>query len=101
ARLALSLPENAVPALLRHVALLLKWNRSIKLTSGTAPLEVGDNPLLDSLSAAHRAPSSPPFVAECAGCSPGLSLRAVGPHFEFTLPFTGAARRIGVYRACP
>jgi 16S rRNA (guanine527-N7)-methyltransferase len=49
AEAGIALPEGAVARLLRHAEEMLRWNRSIRLTAITAPLEVAVKHILDSL----------------------------------------------------
>ncbi|MGE5752028.1 MAG: 16S rRNA (guanine(527)-N(7))-methyltransferase RsmG [Deltaproteobacteria bacterium] len=52
----ITLPPGAVPRLVRHAEELLRWNRSIRLTAITAPLEVAVKHILDSLMLLSFAP---------------------------------------------
>ena len=55
-KLGLELRASAIGPLLRHLELLLKWNRTINLTAITDPLEVVEKHLLDSLAIAPLVP---------------------------------------------
>ena len=83
--LGISLPEGAVAPLLRHVELLLKWNRSINLTAVTDPAEVVEKHVLDSLAAAAFVPAGHLLDAGTGGGFPGIPIRLVRPDVEVTL----------------
>jgi 16S rRNA (guanine527-N7)-methyltransferase len=69
----------------RHIALLLKWNRSINLTAITDPAEVVEKHVLDSLAVAPFVPRGTLLDAGSGGGFPGLPLRIVHPELEVFL----------------
>lgn len=85
AALGLEVPEAAVAPLLRHVELLLKWNRSINLTAVTSGAEVIEKHVLDSLAAAALVPPGTLLDAGSGGGFPGLPIRLVRPDVSVTL----------------
>ena len=85
ARLGLALPEESVAPLLRHVELLLKWNRTINLTAITDPAEVVEKHVLDSLALAPLLPAGRLLDAGTGGGFPGVPVRLVRADVEVTL----------------
>ena len=69
----------------RHIALLLKWNRSINLTAITDPAEVVEKHVLDSLAVAPFVPRGTLLDAGSGAGFPGLPLRIVRPDLEVFL----------------
>jgi 16S rRNA (guanine527-N7)-methyltransferase len=83
--LGIALPETAIPPLLRHVELLLKWNRTINLTAITDPAEVVEKHVLDSLAIAALVPAGTLLDAGSGGGFPGIPVRLVRPDVEVLL----------------
>ena len=83
--LGLSLPAGVVPPLLRHVELLLKWNRSINLTAITDPAEVVEKHVLDSLVVAPLLPAGTLLDAGSGAGFPGIPVRLLRPDVEVLL----------------
>jgi len=86
ARLGIELNSVQLERLDRYVALLLRWNARIKLTSVTRPVEVVDKHLLDSLSVAAAVSGVRDLVDIGSGAGlPGLILAAVVPGLAVTV----------------
>jgi 16S rRNA (guanine527-N7)-methyltransferase len=69
----------------RHVDLLLKWNKSINLTAVTAPDEVVEKHVLDSLALAPVLPSGSLLDAGSGGGYPGIPAAIARPELEVVL----------------
>ena len=85
AALGIDLPEAALAPLLRHVELLLKWNKTINLTAITDPAGVLELHVLDSLAAARLVPPGSLLDAGTGAGFPGIPLRLVRPDVSVTL----------------
>ncbi len=83
--LGVVLPDASVVPLLHHIALLLKWNRTINLTAITEPIEVLEKHLLDSLAVAALVPTGRLLDAGTGGGFPGVPIRLVRPDVEVVL----------------
>lgn len=83
--LGVDLSEEQARLLDRHVALLLKWNRAINLTSITEPAEVVEKHVLDSVALAPFVPRGTLLDAGTGAGFPGLPLKVVRPDLEVLL----------------
>lgn len=77
AALGVRLTESQVALLEQHVALLLKWNKSINLTAVTAPAQVAELHVVDSLALAPLLQPGLVLDAGAGGGFPGIPLRIV------------------------
>lgn len=86
-RLGLGLSEAVQADLLRYVEVLLKWNERVNLTAITAPVEVVEKHLLDSLAVLAEVPAGPQRVLDVgAGAGfPGIPWAIARPELEVTL----------------
>ena len=75
ATVGVTLAPAQVGLLERHVALLLKWNRTINLTAIDDPAEVVEKHVVDSLAAAPLLPPGLLLDAGAGGGFPGVPLR--------------------------
>ena len=73
--LGVRLSELQVALLERHVALLLKWNKSINLTAVTDPAQVAELHVVDSLALAPLLGPGLVLDAGAGGGFPGIPLR--------------------------
>ena len=85
AEIGLRLDAEQVRLLGRHVDLLLKWNKSINLTAITAPAEVVEKHLLDSLALAPLVPGGSLLDAGSGAGFPGIPLAIARPNLEVVL----------------
>ena len=85
AALRLDLPEAALAPLLRHVELLLKWNKTINLTAITDPDQVLELHVLDSLAAAAKVPPGTLLDAGTGAGFPGVPIRLLRADVAVTL----------------
>src|SRR6266436_338001 len=85
AAIGLRLDREQVALLLRHVDLLLRWNRSINLTSITDPAEVVEKHVIDSLALAPLVPAGTLLDAGTGAGFPGVPLRIARPDLEVVL----------------
>jgi 16S rRNA (guanine527-N7)-methyltransferase len=69
----------------RHVDLLLRWNKSINLTSITDPEEVVEKHVLDSLALVPVLPSGSLLDAGSGGGFPGIPVAIARPDLEVVL----------------
>jgi 16S rRNA (guanine527-N7)-methyltransferase len=70
-----TLDARQLALLERHVALLLKWNKTINLTAITDPAEVAEKHVVDSLAVAPLVPPGRLLDAGAGGGFPGVPLR--------------------------
>ncbi len=82
AALGVYLEPAQVALLERHVALLLKWNKSINLTALVDPAEVAERHVVDSLAAAPLLEPGLLLDAGAGGGFPGIPLRIVRPDLD-------------------
>jgi len=85
AQMGLSLSPEQLKLLGRHVDLLLKWNKSINLTSITDPDEVVEKHVLDSLAVVPVLPSGSLLDAGTGGGFPGIPVAIARPELEVSL----------------
>jgi 16S rRNA (guanine527-N7)-methyltransferase len=85
AQMGLTLSPEQLKLLGRHVDLLLKWNKSINLTSITDPDEVVEKHVLDSLAVVAVLPSGSLLDAGTGGGFPGIPVAIARPELEVTL----------------
>jgi len=83
--IGLRLDREQVSLLSRHVDLLLRWNKSINLTSITDPAEVVEKHLIDSLALAPLVTAGTLLDAGTGAGFPGLPLRIARPDLEVVL----------------
>jgi len=85
AALGLEIPGPAVELLERYADRLLAWNRKLNLTAITAPAEVAEKHVLDSLLAARSLGSARTLLDVGSGAGlPGIPLACVCPGLEVT-----------------
>ncbi len=84
-RMGLRLSPEQLKLLGRHVALLLKWNKSINLTAITEPEEVIEKHVLDSLAVVPVLPSGSLLDAGSGAGFPGIPAAIARPDLEVTL----------------
>ena len=85
AAIGLRLDREQVSLLARHVDLLLRWNKSINLTSITDPAEVVEKHVIDSLALAPLVPTGTLLDAGSGAGFPGLPVRIARPGLEVVL----------------
>ena len=85
AQMGLTLSPEQLKLLGRHVDLLLKWNKSINLTSITDPDEVVEKHVLDSLAVVPVLPSGSLLDAGTGGGFPGIPVAIARPELEVSL----------------
>lgn len=83
--MGLRLSPGQLKLLGRHVDLLLKWNKSINLTSITDPAEVVEKHVLDSLALVPVLPSGSLLDAGSGGGFPGIPVAIARPDLEVVL----------------
>ena len=83
--MGLRLQPEQLKLLGRHVDLLLKWNKSINLTSITAPEEVLEKHVLDSLAVVPLLPSGSLLDAGSGAGFPGIPAAIARPDLEVCL----------------
>lgn len=89
----LTVPDGAVEKLLRHAAEMLQWNRSIRLTAITDPLEVAVKHVADSLFLLKFAPFPGLTMDFGSGAGyPGIPLAAALPESRFVLVDSSAKK---------
>src|SRR6266851_9969029 len=81
----LRLDPEQLKLLGRHVDLLLKWNKSINLTSITDPDEVAEKHVLDSLAVVPVLPSGSLLDAGSGAGFPGIPAAIARPALAVTL----------------
>lgn len=82
AALGVRLDPGQVALLEQHVALLLKWNKSINLTALVDPAEVAERHVVDSLAAAPLLAPGLVLDAGAGGGFPGIPLRIARPDLD-------------------
>ena len=85
AQMGVRLSPEQLKQLGRHVDLLLKWNKSINLTSITDPDEVGEKHVLDSLAVVPVLPSGSLLDAGSGGGFPGIPAAIARPELDVVL----------------
>ena len=83
--IGLRLDREQISLLARHVDLLLRWNKSINLTSITDPAEVVEKHVIDSLALAPLVPAGTLLDAGTGAGFPGLPVRVARPDVEVVL----------------
>jgi 16S rRNA (guanine527-N7)-methyltransferase len=83
--IGLRLAPDQVAVLARHVDLLLRWNKSINLTSITDPAEVVEKHVLDSLALVPLVPAGTLLDAGSGAGFPGIPVRIARPDVELVL----------------
>jgi 16S rRNA (guanine527-N7)-methyltransferase len=83
--IGLRLDREQIALLSRHVDLLLRWNKSINLTSITDPAEVVEKHVIDSLALAPLLPAGTLLDAGTGAGFPGIPLRIARPDLEVVL----------------
>ncbi len=83
--LRLDLPPSAVDLLERYADRLLAWNRKVNLTAITAPAEVAEKHVLDSLLVVRSLGAARTLLDVGSGAGlPGIPLACVRPDLEVT-----------------
>jgi 16S rRNA (guanine527-N7)-methyltransferase len=85
AQMGIRLDGEQLKLLGRHVDLLLKWNKSINLTSITDPDEVLEKHVLDSLAVVPILPAGSLLDAGTGGGFPGIPVAIARPELEVAL----------------
>jgi 16S rRNA (guanine527-N7)-methyltransferase len=85
AQMGIRLDAEQLKLLGRHVDLLLKWNKSINLTSITDPDEVLEKHVLDSLAVVPVLPAGSLLDAGSGGGFPGIPVAIARPELEVAL----------------
>jgi 16S rRNA (guanine527-N7)-methyltransferase len=85
ARMGVRLGPEQLKQLGRHVDLMLKWNKSVNLTSITNPDEVAEKHVLDSLAVAPLLPSGSLLDAGTGAGFPGIPAAIARPELEVVL----------------
>ena len=85
AAIGLRLGREQLALLARHVDLLLRWNKSINLTSITDPAEVVEKHVVDSLALAPLVPPGTLLDAGTGAGFPGIPVRIARPDVEVVL----------------
>ena len=80
--IGLKLSEGQKSWLLRHVALVLKWNKSINLTAITEPAEAIEKHVIDSLALAPLLPSGTLLDAGTGAGFPGVPCAIARPEIQ-------------------
>lgn len=94
-RMGLSLPNGAREALLSYARELLKWNQKVNLTAITAPEEVVEKHLLDSLAVLPEVEGAKSLLDLGAGAGlPGIPLALALPELQVTL-VDALAKKVG------
>ncbi|PWB62568.1 MAG: 16S rRNA (guanine(527)-N(7))-methyltransferase RsmG [Deltaproteobacteria bacterium] len=97
----IALPEGAIPRLVRHAEEMLRWNRSIRLTAITAPLEVAVKHILDSLMLLSFAPfPGRTMDFGSGGGYPGIPLAIALPDARLVLLESTAKKCAFLSHAC-
>lgn len=85
AQMGVKLGAEQLKQLGRHVDLMLKWNRSINLTSITDPDEVVEKHVLDSLAVVPALPLGSLLDAGAGAGFPGIPIAIARPDLEVAL----------------
>jgi 16S rRNA (guanine527-N7)-methyltransferase len=85
AAIGLRLDREQIALLSQHVDLLLRWNKSINLTSITDPAEVVEKHVIDSLALAPLVPAGALLDAGTGAGFPGLPVRIARPDVDVVL----------------
>ncbi len=85
AQIGVRLDPEQIRQLGRHVDLLLKWNKSINLTSITDPDEVVEKHVLDSLAVVPIVPLGSLLDAGAGAGFPGIPIAVARPDLEVAL----------------
>jgi len=85
AAMGLNLSPEQLKLLGRHVDLLLKWNKSINLTSITDPDEIVEKHVLDSLAVVPVLPSGSLLDAGSGAGFPGIPVAIARPELQVSL----------------
>jgi len=94
-KLGLALPPGAREGLLAYAKELLKWNQKVNLTAITAPDEVADKHLLDSLAVLPEVQGARSLLDLGAGAGlPGIPLALALPQLQVTL-VDAVAKKVG------
>lgn len=94
-RLGVTLPAGAVEGLLAYARELLKWNQKVNLTAITAPDEVAEKHLLDSLAVLPEVQGAKSLLDLGAGAGlPGIPLALALPELQVTL-VDAVAKKVG------
>lgn len=94
-KLGLSLPDGVVEGLLRYAQELLKWNQKVNLTAITAPHEVAEKHLVDSLAVLPEVRGAKSLLDLGAGAGlPGIPLALALPELQVTL-VDAVAKKVG------
>ncbi len=94
-KLGLLLPPGAEQGLLTYARELLKWNQKVNLTAITAPDEVVDKHLLDSLAVLPEVRGAKSLLDLGAGAGlPGIPLALALPELQVTL-VDAVAKKVG------
>lgn len=97
----IELPAGAIPRLVRHAEEMLRWNRSIRLTAITAPLEVAVKHILDSLMLLSFAPfPGRTLDFGSGGGYPGIPLAIALPDAHLVLLESSAKKCAFLSHAC-
>lgn len=95
AALGVSLPSGAEASLLAYARELLKWNAKVNLTAITAPAEVAEKHLVDSLAVLPEVGAARSLLDLGAGAGlPGIPLSLALPELQATLVDT-VAKKVG------
>lgn len=94
-KLGISLPPGAPELLLSYARELLKWNQKVNLTAITAPDEVVEKHLLDSLAVLPEVQGARSLLDLGAGAGlPGIPLALALPELQVTL-VDAVAKKVG------
>jgi 16S rRNA (guanine527-N7)-methyltransferase len=97
----IALPAEAVERLVRHAGEMLRWNRSIRMTAITAPLEVAVKHILDSLMLLSFAPFPGKTMDFGSGAGyPGIPLAIALPDASLVLLEASAKKCAFLSHAC-
>ncbi|GAC1599156.1 MAG: hypothetical protein NVS4B10_10200 [Myxococcales bacterium] len=83
--LGVQLDEQQLQQLDRQLALLVRWNKAINLTAITAPEEMVEKHVLDSLAVAPLVPRGTLLDAGSGAGFPGVPIRVARPDVEVLL----------------